>query len=114
MRAGKRRHYVTLQRYDTSGTDAAGDPLRTWVDVDHLYVSIDPPSLSAMAGAREAVMGGAQTAVDLRVITLPPYPGVTTETWRVVDADGKVYVLKANRTTNDGSEMIFLAAVGGV
>lgn len=113
MRAGPLRHYVDLQKRVPGDPDDAGDPTLTWVSQDHVWASIDPVSMSALAGAREVIGGGTQTALDLCLIGMYPYPGVTALDWRIVSEEGVVYDLKAARPSNDASRLVFLALVGG-
>jgi head-tail adaptor len=110
------RHLVLLQKA-ISTTDAYGDPAKVWTDqLPRVWASIDPISLTSMAGAREAIMAGAQTNEDIVVITLYPVPGIAAGSWRLLTDDGtddeQVYDLKATRKSNDASKLVFLATVG--
>jgi head-tail adaptor len=102
-----------LQKKDVSGSTSFGTPQEVWVDVDIVWCDISPASMSSMRGASETILAGAETPLDVVVITLYPYPGVTAA-WRAINQDGsgRIYDLKAARETNDRSEMSFYAAFG--
>lgn len=111
MGAGKYRHLVALEVFIAGVRSASGAPTGTWTPADNVWAEIEPVSLQALAGAREAVMGGANTAVDIVAITMRPYTGLTPLTWRV-RYDGHVYDIKAVRPTNKRDEVVLLATVG--
>jgi len=118
MRAGQLRDLILLQQKTQTGTDAGGDPITQWTDVDRVWADVRPLSLSSLAGAQETILAGAEMAVDLVSVKLYPYPGVTAG-WRFLydpeggdPADGRPYDIKAPRETNRKDEMVFIAAVG--
>lgn len=110
--AGRRQHEITLEQQVTSGTDAYGAPITTWVPQPKpVWASIDPPSLRAMRGGGEKILAGADTALDLMQVTLYPVPGLEPETWRF-RYEGRVYDIKTARLNNGGDELSLLALVG--
>jgi head-tail adaptor len=118
MQSGKLRHLCQLQ-YPTYVPDSFGTPIKTWNDdtngvvdgpVVKTWMSIDPASMASMRGASETILAGAETPVDLAIITLRPRDDIDT-TWRVLYGV-KIYDLKAVRQTNRNDEMTFFAAIG--
>ena len=112
MRAGTKRHPITLERQDTSGTDEYGSPVTTWVaQSPDVWASIEAPSAKTMRGAGEEVLGGAVIGVDLLEVTLYPVEGLEPVNWRF-RWNGRVYDIRAARLSNDMTDLILLAMVG--
>jgi head-tail adaptor len=117
VRAGRLPHEITLEQLVTSGTDAYGTPITSWVaEPKSVWSSIDPPSLKSMRGGGEKVLAGADTGTDIVEVTLFPYPGLDMDAspmkWRFRRPSGRVYDIKVIRESNGGEMVTLLAIVG--
>lgn len=111
-RSGAKRHSITLERQDASGTDEYGSPVTAWVAVPpNVWASIEAPSAKTMRGAGEEVLAGAVTGVDLLEVVIYPVEGLEPVKWRF-RWNGRVYDIKAARLSNDMKDLILLAMVG--
>lgn len=110
MRAGRLRHLVTLSRDTGTVADGYGELTPTWTDVVQIYADISPVSLTAMKGAKETILGGAEVAQDIVAITIYPRDDIQTN-WRVTSGT-KIYNIKTIRVNNTGSDMTLICTVG--
>jgi hypothetical protein len=111
-RSGAKRHSITLERQDASGTDEYGSPITAWVaQSPDVWASIEAPSAKTMRNAGEKVLGGAVTGVDLLEVTVYPVEGLEPVKWRF-RWNGRVYDIKTARLSNDMKDLILLAMVG--
>lgn len=112
MRAGVKRHSITLERKSTSGTDEYGSPITTWVaQMPDVWASIEAPSAKTMRNAGEVILGGAVTGVDLLEVVIYPVADLEPVNWRI-RWNGRVYEIKTARLSNDMKDLTMLAMVG--
>jgi hypothetical protein len=111
-RSGAKRHSITLERQDASGTDDYGSPVTAWVAVPpNVWASIEAPSAKTMRNAGVVVLGGAVAGVDLLEVVIYPVDGLEPVKWRF-RWNGRVYDIKTARLSNDMKDLILLAMVG--
>lgn len=111
-RSGAKRHSITLERQDASGTDEYGSPITAWVaQVPDVWASIEAPSAKTMRNAGEVILAGAVTGLDLMEVVIYPVAGLEPVNWRL-RWNGRVYDIKTARLSNDMKDMTLLASVG--
>jgi head-tail adaptor len=111
-RSGAKRHSITLERQDASGTDEYGSPVIAWVaQSPDVWASIEAPSAKTMRNAGEVVLGGAVTGVDLLEVVIYPVEDLEPVKWRF-RWNGRVYEIKTARLSNDMKDLTLLAMVG--
>lgn len=76
MRAGKLRHWVTIQQLPSgkSGQTSAGDPSSAWTEVISAWAAIDPLSGREIREAAAAVQN-----VGTHLITMRYHAGITAK-----------------------------------
>lgn len=86
--AGKLRHRLLLQRPETV-RDPWGQEVESWVDVAEVWAGDESLSMRGMANAKEAILGGAETSVGMRWITIRARNDIRA-TWRVMLKHGRL------------------------
>jgi head-tail adaptor len=113
MRAGRLRHLVSLEANLPGDPNDYGEVVPQWVVAGATWADISPVSLSGLRGAKEVLMGGAETNQDIVNITMHPRRDITItpDVWRV-RYESHVYDVKAVRLNNIGDELVLVCAVG--
>ncbi|MET0548543.1 MAG: phage head closure protein [Xanthomonas sp.] len=113
MRAGELNRRLKLLK-SAQVKDGFGDVVETFAEAAEVWAKDEPLSLKGMASAKVAILGGAETAVGLRYITIRYRADVTTK-WRLAFVggrlDGQQLMLKDVRDAGDGVSMFLIAQV---
>jgi head-tail adaptor len=110
MRAGKRQHLLSLQVKTAGAANAYGEKPVTWTEFGKEWAAVEPLSMTSLARAKEAILAGAETNVDLVVLTMPIRTDVTPQC-RAVEGS-RIYDIVAVRPTNRADELVLIATVG--